>query len=78
MFARRLLPVLALATALLAPAAAQAAAPGVNVTDIGYDADVTQGTEVVGTAPDGEVQHHGPCSVTAFPWDFAKPGGQGH
>src|SRR5689334_6290173 len=34
---RRLLPVLALAAALLAPAAAQAAAPGVNVTDIGYD-----------------------------------------
>jgi hypothetical protein len=48
------------------------------VTDIGYDADVTSGTELVGTSPDGEVQHHGPCSVTAFPWDFAKPGGQGH
>jgi hypothetical protein len=34
---RRLLPVLALAAALLVPATAQAAAPGVNVADIGYD-----------------------------------------
>jgi hypothetical protein len=49
------------------------------VTDIGYDADVVHNSgSVVGTAPSGEVQHRGPCSITAFPWDFAKPGGQGH
>jgi len=49
------------------------------VTDIGYDGDVTDGTgALVGTAPSGEVQHAGPCALTAFPWDFAKPGGQGH
>ena len=34
--------------------------------------------EMVGVAPDGEVRHQGPCSMTAFPWDFEKPGGQGH
>jgi hypothetical protein len=49
------------------------------VTDIGFDADVTRGTStVVGTSPTGEIQHRGPCSVLAFPWDFAKPGGKGH
>ncbi len=48
------------------------------VTDIGWDADVTGGTALVGTSESGEIQHAGPCAVTAFPWDFAKPGGQGH
>jgi hypothetical protein len=49
------------------------------VTDIGWDADVTKGTSAVtGTSPSGEIQHSGPCQVTAFPWDFAKPGGKGH
>ena len=48
------------------------------VTDIGFEGDVTNGDTVVGTATDGEIQHHGTCSTQAFPWDFAKPGGQGH
>ena len=49
------------------------------VTDFGWDAAIERGTsQAVGTAPSGEIQHGGPCSVTAFPWDFAKPGGQGH
>lgn len=47
------------------------------VTDIGWDADVPSGSVATGTI-DGEVQHAGPCSVTAFPWDFEKPGGRGH
>jgi hypothetical protein len=48
------------------------------VTDIGFEGDVTNGDAIVGTATDGEIQHHGVCSTQAFPWDFAKPGGQGH
>jgi hypothetical protein len=47
------------------------------VTDIGYDAYVDN-SALVGTSPTGETLHRGPCSVTSFPWDFAKPGGQGH
>jgi hypothetical protein len=47
------------------------------VTDIGYDAYVDN-SALVGTSATGEMQHAGPCSVTSFPWDFAKPGGQGH
>lgn len=46
------------------------------VTDIGWDADVARGTGTqLGVAADGEVQYSGPCSITAFPWDFDKPGG---
>jgi hypothetical protein len=49
------------------------------VTDIGYDADVIRGTGAqTGTSATGEVQYAGPCSMTAFPWDFDKPGGKGH
>lgn len=49
------------------------------VTDIGWAGDVLDGTSMKsGVSADGEVQHTGPCSVTAFPWDFNKPGGQGH
>jgi len=48
------------------------------VTDIGFEGDVTAGDAVVGTATDGEIQHRGSCGIQAFPWDFAKPGGQGH
>jgi hypothetical protein len=49
------------------------------VTDFGYVGDVNRNTSAVtGTAPSGEIQHGGPCSITAFPWDFSKPGGQGH
>ena len=40
--------------------------------------DVNGGDAKVAVAPDGEVRHQGPCSMTAFPWDFEKPGGQGH
>jgi hypothetical protein len=47
------------------------------VTDFGWDADVTT-SALTGTAADGETQHTGPCSMLEFPWDFAKPGGQGH
>ena len=49
------------------------------VTDIGFDANVNYGADAnVGVSPTGEVQHKGACSMTAFPWDFTKPGGQGH
>ncbi|HEX7699880.1 MAG TPA: hypothetical protein VF403_04135 [Kofleriaceae bacterium] len=48
------------------------------VTDIGWEGDVTSGDAVMGTATDGEIQHGGTCGIQAFPWDFAKPGGQGH
>jgi hypothetical protein len=46
------------------------------VTDIGFDAEVADGSSAVtGTAVDGEIQHTGPCKIAAFPWDFEKPGG---
>lgn len=48
------------------------------VTDIGWEGDVTTGDAVMGTATDGEIEHAGGCAIQAFPWDFAKPGGQGH
>jgi hypothetical protein len=49
------------------------------VTDIGWDAEVADGTDMaLGAAPDGEMQHQGACSINAFLWDFNKPGGQGH
>jgi hypothetical protein len=48
------------------------------VTDIGWEGDVGAGDAVVGTATDGEIQHKGGCSMMTFPWDFSKPGGQGH
>ncbi len=49
------------------------------VTDIGFDATVNDGADIaVGAAPDGEMMHTGACSVSEFPWDFNKPGGQGH
>src|SRR5262249_10437045 len=46
-------------------------------TNIGYDADVTQGA-FTGMSPTGEMLHSGACSVESFPWDFDKPGGKGH
>jgi hypothetical protein len=49
------------------------------VTDIGFDAEVADGTDMaLGAAPNGEMRHAGACSVREFPWDFNKPGGQGH
>lgn len=48
------------------------------VTDIGYDADVVANSGAVTGTVNGEVQHAGPCSMTAFPWNFEKPGGRGH
>jgi hypothetical protein len=46
------------------------------VTDVGFDAVVADGADaIIGTAPDGEVQHGGPCTLQMFPWDFTKPGG---
>jgi hypothetical protein len=46
------------------------------VTDIGFDAEVNDGTGAqVGVAANGEIQHAGPCAIQAFPWDFNKPGG---
>lgn len=47
------------------------------VTDIGWDATVNTGA-LTGTSPSGEKQYAGACDMLAFPWDFAKPGGQGH
>lgn len=45
-------------------------------TNLGWDGDVPRGDgAVVGTAPDGEIQHAGPCTLNAFPWDHEKPGG---
>jgi hypothetical protein len=45
-------------------------------TNLSFDADVTRGSETrVETLPDGEIRHHGACSITAFPWDQEKPGG---
>jgi hypothetical protein len=44
-------------------------------TNIGWAGDVRTGDAKVGVAPSGEVQHAAPCSMTAFPWDFTKPGG---
>jgi hypothetical protein len=48
------------------------------VTDIGYDADVVANSDSVTGTVNGEVQHAGPCTITAFPWNFEKPGGRGH
>lgn len=48
------------------------------VTDMGFEGDVDDGTDVTGNVVNGEVQHSGACHMTAFPWDFNKPGGQGH
>ena len=49
------------------------------VTDFAFDAAVSHGTGMqTGVSPTGEVENQGPCAVTAFPWDFNKPGGQGH
>ncbi len=46
------------------------------VTDIGFDGEVNDGTGMqVGVAGNGMIQNTGPCSMTAFPWDFNKPGG---
>lgn len=48
-------------------------------TDIGWVGDVNRGGDAVaGVAPNGEVQHRGPCTMQAFPWDFEKEGGKGH
>jgi hypothetical protein len=45
-------------------------------TNLGWSGDVTRGAgRQIGTGPDGEVQYDGPCTLTAFPWDHAKPGG---
>ena len=45
-------------------------------SNLAWDGDVEFGSEqAVVVGPTGEVQHSGPCSLTAFPWDFDKPGG---
>jgi hypothetical protein len=45
-------------------------------SNLAWDGDVSRGSESsVVTAPDGEIRHAGPCSLTAFPWDHEKPGG---
>jgi hypothetical protein len=45
-------------------------------TNLAWVGDVTRGTDQqVGESPTGEVQHQGPCALTAFPWDHDKPGG---
>jgi len=43
---------------------------------LAWAGDVNRGTGAqLGVSPTGEVQYGGPCSITAFPWDFDKPGG---
>jgi len=45
-------------------------------SNLGWTGDVERGTgQPIGVSPTGEVQHQGPCSITAFPWDYEKPGG---
>jgi hypothetical protein len=45
-------------------------------TGLAFEAGVEDGHgTLIGTAPDGEIQHDGECSMLAFPWDFTKPGG---
>ncbi len=45
-------------------------------SNLAFAGDVTRGTgQQVGTSPDGEIRYQGPCTLTAFPWDFEKPGG---
>lgn len=48
-------------------------------SDAGWAGDVLANTsQKLGVTPDGEIRHGGPCALTLFPWDFTKPGGQGH
>lgn len=48
-------------------------------TDFAYDASVADGSGAqTSISSTGEIENQGPCKVTAFPWDFNKPGGQGH
>jgi len=45
-------------------------------TNLAWTGDVLRGSgQQVGVGADGEVQYAGPCSLTAFPWDFEKEGG---
>jgi len=45
-------------------------------SNLAWDGDVPDGSsQQVGIGPTGEVQHAAACSLTAFPWDFDKPGG---
>ena len=47
------------------------------VTDIGWQGEVATDASI-GAGVDGVIHHRAACNVTAFPWDFTKPGGQGH
>ena len=45
-------------------------------SNLAWAGDVLRNTsQQIGVSPTGEVQYQGPCSLTAFPWDHAKPGG---
>jgi len=44
-------------------------------TNLAWTGDVTGGDQLVSVGPTGEMQHRGPCTLTAFPWDYDKPGG---
>ncbi|MCE9575367.1 MAG: hypothetical protein K8W52_19605 [Deltaproteobacteria bacterium] len=45
-------------------------------TDMAFDGDVGAGKgAMVGTAPDGEIDYEGACSMIQFQWDFEKTGG---
>ncbi|HWO24914.1 MAG TPA: hypothetical protein VNO30_39500 [Kofleriaceae bacterium] len=45
-------------------------------TSLAWAGDVTAGTSTQrDVSSTGEVQYDGPCSLTAFPWDFEKKGG---
>ena len=43
-------------------------------SNLAWDANVSSESGVT-VAPDGEMRHQGPCSLTAFVWDHDKPGG---
>jgi hypothetical protein len=45
-------------------------------SNLAFDGDVAFGSGAqVGVSPTGEVNYAAPCQLTAFPWDFEKPGG---
>jgi hypothetical protein len=45
-------------------------------SDLAWDGDVRRGTGVSdGADAQGEIDHHGPCDMLAFQWDFDKAGG---
>jgi hypothetical protein len=44
-------------------------------SNLAWTGDVTSGSDRSAISPTGELQNRGPCTITAFPWDYDKPGG---